>query len=425
MAATHPDKAVKIRNSISKCSSCLNNVPLFFDILGQKAMIITAAGTLQSMFFPLIMVRFVRNMLYSLFGKNGLTETVFQKLFNSDGIYWTSFHKCYDRHFLRTLDGSYAMDALRSAKCAKKFLQREIDAVQPELLIILGKAVCSEVQRMVADKDLILPANQIFSDYFHLEPDTSKIDHIRNALAQTLCLDPPQEPFDKTAAATTKTNAEVHLQFQLCAARALSRDGGTRTDLPVPTYENVVEQLWIENVATPVFSRYYSFLNYWSAIESSTESFLCNNYDPTNPNQNNPQYRPLIYDESISMLHNMKEIRRDWLKKLNDYYLTRRDHSLLARWKAIYRKLVVLRDIRNAIVHQMGFIPYKTVHIQDTEYSTNYNINARLVGTGFQGIRVIPNMVYIQENGIKELDDLFVQIAALLSDSEKDPGLTY
>jgi hypothetical protein len=121
----------------------------------------------------------------------------------------------------------------------------------------------------------------------------------------------------------------------------------------------------------------------------------------------------------------MKEIRRDWLKKLNDYYLTRRDHSLLARWKAIYRKLVVLRDIRNAIVHQMGFIPYKTVHIQDTEYSTNYNINARLVGTGFQGIRVIPNMVYIQENGIKELDDLFVQIAALLSDSEKDPGLTY
>jgi len=126
MAVEYTDKAVQIRNSISKCSSCQNNVPLFFDIMRQKAMIITAAGTLQSTFFPLIMVRFVRNMLYSLFGLNGLTEAGFQKLFNSDGIYWTSFHKCYDRHFFRTVDGYYAMDAFQSEKCAKDFFNGKL-----------------------------------------------------------------------------------------------------------------------------------------------------------------------------------------------------------------------------------------------------------------------------------------------------------
>jgi hypothetical protein len=419
MAVAYKDMAIQIRNSISKCSSCPNNVPLFFDIMGQKAMIITAAGTLQSTFFPLIMVRFVRNMLYSLFGLNGLTEESFQKLFNSNGIYWTSFFKCYDRHFLRTVDGNYAMDAFQSGKCAKKYLQWEIDAVQPELLIILGKTVCNEVQKMVDQKQLKLPSNHIYSDYFHLELDTSKINTIRSALAQSLSIDLPQEPFDKTAAATTKTNAEVHLQFQLSAARALQRAGSMRTDnLPTPTYENIVEQLWIENVAIPVFSRYYSFLNYWSAIESSSESFLCNNYDPSNPNQNNPQYRRLIYDGSLPLLHNMKEIREDWRKKLNAYYLSCRDQALLLRWKTVNQKLDVLRDIRNAIVHQMGFIPYKTVHILDDKFSTNYDINSRLVKNGFQGIRVIPNMVYIHENGIVEMDDLFIQIAELLSDSE-------
>lgn len=419
MAVACIDKATQIRNSISKCSSCPNNVPLFFDFMGQKAMIITASGTLQSTFFPLIMVRFVRNMLYSLFGLNGLTEASFQKLFSSNGIYWTSFHKCYDRHFLRTVDGNYAMDAFQSDKCAKKYLQWEIDAVHPELLIILGKAVCNEVQNMVDQKKLKLPSNHIYSDYFHLEPDTSKINTIRSALAQTLGIGLPPEPFDKTAAATTKTNAEVHLQFQLCAARALQRSGVTRTDnLPAPEYENTVERLWIENVAIPVFSRYYYFLNYWSAIESSSESFLCNNYDPSNPNQNNSHYSQLIYDGNIPLLHNMKEMRENWRKKLNDYYLSRRDQALISRWNTINRKLGVLRDIRNAIVHQMGFIPYKTVHVMDEEFAFYYHINTRLVENGFQGIRVIPNMVYIQENGIVEIDNLFIQIAELLSDSE-------
>lgn len=301
----------------------------------------------------------------------------------------------------------------------QRFLQREIDAVQPELLIILGKTVCNEVQKMVDQKKLNLPSNHIYSDYFHLESDTSKINTIRSLLAQTLCIDPPTEPFDKRAAATTNTNAEVHLQFQLCAARALQRAMGMRTgNSPAPKYENIVEQLWIENVAIPVFSRYYSFLNYWSAIESSSESFLCNNYDPTNPNQSNPQYSRLVYDEKKPLLYNMKEMREDWLKKLNDYYLSCRDQSLRSRWETIKRKLDVLRNNRNAIVHQMGFIPYKTVHIRDEEFPCYYDINSNLVENGFQGIRVIPNMVYIQENGIVEIDDLFMQIAELLSDSE-------
>lgn len=413
------EQAEILCKSLSKCTECSNNVPFFFEINGQKVMVITGAGTLQSAFFPLITVRFVRNLLYSLLGISGITEIGFRKLFEPDGIYWTSFYKCYDRHFLRTVDGKYAMDEFESEKCAKKFLQREIDLVKPELLIILGKAVCSEIRKLVEIKQLRLPSNVYFSEYFHLEEDISKIEEIRRSIARILQIDEPKDRFSHNAATTNKNNSAVHLQFQLCAARALSiSQGGNLHTTFRPEYENEVEQRWIEQVATPIFNRYYIFLNYWSALESSSESFLCNNNDPSNLNPSNPQFKSLFYNADKPLLHNMKEMRDEWREKLTNYYKLRREAPLLKEWQSINDKLNVLKEIRNSIVHSMGFVPFKTVFLFDAEYSSYFDINKRLRTNGFSGISIITNMVYISEKGLSEMDELFAQLVKLLLISE-------
>ena len=80
MSNNSPQKTEPVILSISQCVDCPNNAPFFFNINGQKAMIITATGNLQTNYFPLTSVRFVRNLLYSLFGKSGLTEDGFRKL---------------------------------------------------------------------------------------------------------------------------------------------------------------------------------------------------------------------------------------------------------------------------------------------------------------------------------------------------------
>jgi hypothetical protein len=412
-----PIKEATISRRISECSECHNNAPFFFEISGQKAMIITAAGNLQTTYFSLITVRFVRNLLYSLFGKKGLTEAGFRRLFESDGIYWTSFHKCYDRRFFRKVNSGYAMAEFESEKCAEIFLQDEINAVHPQLLIIMGKAVCDAIHKMVEKRRLVLPDNVLFADYFHLEQNERIVCQVRQALAQTLSFEYDDEPFDKKAAATTKTEAEVHYQFQLSTARELrSIHGGGINFAYAPDYENEVEQLWIKQVAAPIVERYYTFLNYWSAIESSSRSFLCNKHDDdTSPKvSGKDRYKQQSYNDSYSILQDMTEMSEKWITKLNNYLWSIKNEFLFSQWRVLCQKLRVISDIRNSIVHSMGFIPFKTIHASFENYQYNYEINHRLIDNGFTGIKVIPNMVYISEKGLSEMDNLFVQITSLL-----------
>jgi hypothetical protein len=129
---------------------------------------------------------------------------------------------------------------------------------------------------MVTNGKLRLPSKCMFTDYLHKEQDSHNFEEIRIALAKILNITYDKEPIDAAITKTTKTDAQVHYQFQLCAAQAL-RQANERNSgkFLIPPYENEVERLWIEQVTVPIIKRYHTLLNYWSSIESSLLRFIC------------------------------------------------------------------------------------------------------------------------------------------------------
>lgn len=281
---------MNISVEIANCKKCENNVPFFFEIKKQKVMLITASSTIQSSYAPLISVRFLRNLLYSLFGYEGVSEKGFLQFIDDNGIYWTSFNKCYDRYFLRSDDtGKYVMDKFRNNKCGKYFLQREIDALNPKWVIVLGKAVGDAVKTLIKEGTLNIKCDIVYSDYFHKEKDHELINSIRVKISKILGTPFPEESYDANATFTERKDSEVHL-FSLSDSimQIAVQLGAIKGE--VPNYENKVEELWLNGFVSVLKIRYYTFFDCWNSIETAIRTFLINQFDPSNENQIDPEF---------------------------------------------------------------------------------------------------------------------------------------
>jgi hypothetical protein len=113
----------------------------------------------------------------------------------------------------------------------------------------------------------------------------------------------------------------------------------------------------------------------------------------------------------------MDEMSDSLISKIDTHFRCRIGSQLLHEWRILKTRLNVIKTIRNAIIHSSGFIPFRTVyhHYDMPRYRYNININAKLLSSGFSGITVIPNMVYVKEQGLDEMDVLYEQLTKFLT----------
>jgi len=114
----------------------------------KKVMLITLAPGFQAVYRPLTSIRFFRLLCLALYGPNWDTAEVVKSMTVND-IYWTHYHKCY---FKRTkLYPSDVPDI-----CSGYYLNREIDLLRPELILVMVAEVSKRLLQKVPEKGEIL-----------------------------------------------------------------------------------------------------------------------------------------------------------------------------------------------------------------------------------------------------------------------------
>lgn len=411
---------MSISKEIAYCDRCKNNIPFFFEIQKQKIMIITGSSTIQSSYAPLITVRFLRNLLYGLFGYEGVSEVGFLRFFNEDGIYWTSYNKCYDSHFLRLKDDKYAMDRFKNKTCGRYFLQKEIDSLKPRWILVIGDGVVNEVKSLQEGGNLKVSCEISYMDSFHLE-DPKIVQSIREKTAEILNIDLPKDSYDRNDTHTTNNNLEVNLSFQTGSILTSAMKLGT-TIRNSSNFENKVEELWTTGFVNDLKSRYYTFIDVWNSIETSLRTFLLKECDPTDNNSMNESLENLVPLGGEDYIDSYLKMKDDLFRIVNKYYSAAKYKSLEKRWKNLNNKLYYLFKIRNAIVHNFGFVPYKLLY-KSNEENKYYDINNKLKNFGIKGIKLLTNMVYISPDGVEEIIKVFEEVKILLLDTEKKKNI--
>jgi len=106
-----------------------------------KVMLLTLRPSFQALNRPLVSTRFFRALALSLFGPNPqFTEAIptYFDVFKCGEVYWTHYHKCYIKQSEIPFEDT-------PTTCFDIFFQRELDAVSPSLLIILGNPLIQKL----------------------------------------------------------------------------------------------------------------------------------------------------------------------------------------------------------------------------------------------------------------------------------------
>jgi hypothetical protein len=115
------------------CKACRNSTPFYFPIKQQKIMLLTACPSIQTIRNSLLSVRFLRQIIYALFGEEGFSENVLWLFLGENGIYWTHFNKCYNPAFFRINEQGYLLNSSDlSMECAEKYLRRRKKSINGE-----------------------------------------------------------------------------------------------------------------------------------------------------------------------------------------------------------------------------------------------------------------------------------------------------
>lgn len=347
-------------------------------------MLITASSNLQANYLPLTHLRFLRNLLYYLFGLDGVSEDGLIQFIDEEGIYWTSYNKCYDREFYKATGNGYKMEKLTRTTCGEAFLQREYNEVNPEYVVVMGAATCDAVRRLIEKGKLKIHCPIEYCQYFYLEPDEEKINRIRTRIAELLDTPRVRQKFDPSATKTSATNSKVHLNFQRNIYRDISSifDGECH-DVEC---ENEVEKYWIQNVVTPLRLRYYRFLEIWSSLENSVRASFMNIYEAHK--NGNIDYSEFSNERGWFF--------SDWKK----YLEIKGKRQLVPLGERLFSKADLLRRLRNSIVHNNG----RFTIADAIENKINSEILAR---NDLSGILLFPNLIYITEYGIQQIKDFY------------------
>lgn len=359
-------------------------MPFCFEIKNQRIMLITASSILQANYLPLTHLRFFRNLLYYLFGLEGVSEDGLIQFIDECGIYWTSYNKCYDRKFLKESGQRYKMDKFSRPTCGETYLQKEYNEVNPEYVIVMGAATCEAIERLVEKGKFKVHCPIEYCQYFYMEQDEEKINRIRTRIAELLDTPRVMQKFDPAATKTTATNSKVHLNFQMNIYRDISSIvDGEFYDVEC---ENEVEKYWIQKVVTPLRLRYYRFLEIWSSLENSVNASFLNIYEANKKGN--------IDCSGFLDKHGW------FFSKWRTYLEITGKRQLIPMGEKLYSKGDLLRRLRNFIVHNNGRFT-----VAD---AIEKRINSELLESyDLDGILLFPNLIYITEDGMQQIKDYY------------------
>lgn len=313
---------VKLFNELKNCKKCeysTETSPFVFRMdESKKVMLITLAPGFQAVYRPLTSVRFFRLLCLALYGPNRTVTDVVNSIVHDD-IYWTHFHKCY---FERT--GSYPEDVPNI--CREFYLEREVDLLKPELILIMVAEVSKRLLNKIPEKGKLLESvfkdRPVLSVNFPLTGIEAEYLELRKRLKKHIpFVDDSAVPEDMliTGPGTENTIAK-HAEFELEGLRSYwnslvsmySWDKGTL---------GKVDDLWFKQIIIPRWLGYSFITLCYSVIEDQLKSALM--FECTHAEITNRQMNELL----------------DRLPLEN---------------KRLYAKIQQLRVIRNSIVHRNG-----------------------------------------------------------------------
>jgi hypothetical protein len=428
------------------CNSCKNSTPFYFPIKTQKIMLLTACPSIQTMRNSLLSVRFLRQIIYALFGEEGFSEKGLWHILDGKGLYWTHFNKCYNPKFYKLNEQGYLLDSSDlSMECAEKYLVNEINNLKTlEMIIVMGKATheCfksflnkfdNQIKRKPAIRYIDFPKDEENSEYDKLRRDIAKILNIPQCKSN----------FDKNELSSKTTGPMVGRSIEI---KALNRLPGLDAYSYAADYDdgtvnlegsfNRLDKLWIENVMNPLYMRNMVFTKCWTTLEKGIKDFLHSHFDPVKE-----RYKKLHLDELVekvlknSHLKNNKNLeyylydspRFNWQSLMNIYLYNmvngnldphiNLDVALYDRWEKISKALSFLRAARNIITHSDGFISTLEMIKMPKYENLNWNLaNCHVGDLKFDGISVHTNLVYISEDGINAMRGLVNKTYMLLEE---------
>jgi len=355
-------------------------------------MIISALPSLQAEYKPLTSIRFFRHLCIALFGDKYLisefSDSVLRE-FCDGNIYWTHYRKCYTPRYTDKLT---ELDDI----CANRYLKRELDELQPKLIVVFGNEIKAKVEAVIG-KTSIRTIYKPFPDMGNEEI----FDEVRRAVQ------PFMKYVKKTGIANkgeiidysnTLTGHEVHIRFEQAAfKRTWNRN------IPV-SVGRTLDEIWHKRIVVPNMERSYLLVSTFAFCENQIKTMLheyfCmnDNYTILSDLRKNAAAWPPNYKDVREL------IQKKWLSALIAYVSYEYpDH--IECTKILCKKLDELNRLRNAIAHNGGLIT--------SDFERGFSM-ADSTATGLYGIYSLAGFVFVTVNGIKSLDEIVDETADLL-----------
>lgn len=431
----------KLAEELKSCELCKNKyglAPFFFPMENQEVMLITACPSFQAVYKPLTSVRFFRTLCIALFGEHGISEEAIMQFQTGGNIYWTHYHKCYYEDFFKDRQYKRLPDT-----CYKHYISEEIRLLSPKLIIVLGKTTVQKMLKYTLKKDEVISFDKDGAKYVYTDfPDTGdeeRFEQVRSYLKQyiTFSRNKPYNIFTPRTVNARAPKHTVHLDFELEAvikyAKSLGTENkGNRNNVDVI---KTSDQLWYEQIIVPNLKRYSITTFCYLFMENQIKTFLFDVFSEHNNSTENTwriierfrksNGRNRLTDTTIGIKDVIESIENGWRKLPRDYlrfmieeapfsYLSSK-RELLREYDRLFQKIDNLREIRNTIVHQNGFISQagiKTGRRGDFQ-------NFKPLTSKFDGIKIFVNMVYVTEKGCDEVVDLVKKLVDFIKRIEK------
>jgi len=327
---------------IKECQICHGNqppnvarpfhyAPEFWALTSQtEVMLLTLRPSFQALNRPLVSTRFFRALALSLFGQNPRFTnkiTNYFDVFRYGEVYWTHYYKCFREESEIPFKDT-------PSTCFDIFFRRELDAVSPKLLIILGNPL---IQKLFGTGD----HQRIPSEYQGVEclcadfpktgaePEFVAIRKRLQPLLKRISVDPAEVPeqmglkLHPYPADSMRKHAEFELECLKKYLIFIKNSASTFTDA------KTIDERFCNQEVIPRWNR-FNFI------------VLCRTFIED-------QLYTIQFQQNLPAANNNDRNQLEFINLLRNQIIDNDDDLIGA--------ILDLNNIRNAIVHYGGIIP--------------------------------------------------------------------
>ncbi|MCL2816703.1 MAG: hypothetical protein FWD23_19050 [Oscillospiraceae bacterium] len=346
-----------IFNDIVNCGLCENHKPFHFEMGRQKIMLISFAPTYETIHRPLYFIQLFRKLCLALFGDVMPSEKFIREFYDPAGnIYWTHFQKCFKRN------------AEKGSVSCEPLLKKEIEALDPEIIIILGGETIS---RLTSERHAYIAAKpdgtprKVYTTDLPKKESAENFEEIRRAIA-------PYIGWVKVECEDLDFDGVNFMDLEYASIAFLNEI--KKTAVPET---NRFENEWIDGIILPNIRAYNLVLQIFIFIESNIKIQLENRAVPPD-NIDTRWFSP--FEELLT-----RGLR-------NDTFAAREQRQAV---RLLMEDIDSLHVLRNIIAHKNGVIDERN----GEKNLRNIAKLKRLKGVYIYG----GNSVFVSEDGIAHI----------------------